>query len=126
SLPCALFRRDVVRGSDWFDPCAKANEDWEFAVRISQLTRIHEDHQPAMLSFFSDDGISRNRRKQSLGTVRILRKNRGVIDRYPRQKAAILFDIGRSLSATGKPRRARRFLLESLMTHPSAWGLLGQ
>jgi len=126
SLPCALFRRDILPGPDWFDTCAKANEDWEFAVRISQRTRIHEDARPVMLSYISPDSISGSMRKQSLGTVRILRVNRGVIDRYPRQKAAILLDVARSLAATSKPRWASRFLFRSLATHPSAWGLLAQ
>lgn len=126
SLPCALFRRDILPGPEWFDSCAKANEDWEFAVRISQLTRIHEDDRPVMLSYISADSISGSMRKQSLGTVRILRVNRGTIDRYPQQKAAILLDIARSLAATSKPRWAWRYLFKSLATHPSAWGLLAQ
>ena len=126
SLPCALFRRSILPGPDWFDTCAKANEDWEFAVRISQLTRIHEDDRPVMLSYISADSISGSMRKQSLGTVRILRVNRGIIDRYRQQKAAILLDVARTLAATSKPRWARRFLLRSLATHPSAWGLLAQ
>ena len=112
--------------SDWFDPRARANEDWEFAVRISQLTRIHEDDQPVMLSYISADSISGSRRKQAIGTMRILRANRAILPNYPRQYAAILLDISRALHATGKPRWARRFLLKSLSIHPSASVLLMQ
>lgn len=126
SLPCALFRRDVLPTAGWFDTCAAANEDWEFAVRISQRTRIHEDHRPVMLSFISADSISGSRRKQSLGTLRILRANGEILRKYPRQRAAIMLDVSRSLAATGKGRWARRFLLESLSIHPSAIGLLAQ
>lgn len=126
SLPCALFRRTVLPHADWFDPCARANEDWEFAVRISQRTRIYEDDRPVMLSFISADSISGSRRKQALGTLRILRANRAVLRNYPRQRAAILLDISRSLAATGKPRWARRFLLQSLSIHPSAAILVAQ
>lgn len=126
SLPCALFRRTILPNSDWFDICARANEDWEFAVRISQKTRIYEDDRPVMLSFISADSISGSRRKQALGTLRILRANRAVLPYYPRQRAAILLDIARALSATGKPRWARLFLLQSLSTHPSATLLAGQ
>ena len=126
SLPCALFRRDLLATSDWFDPCARANEDWEFAVRISQRTRIHEDDQPVMLSYISEDSISGSRRKQAIGTMRILRANRAILPNYPRQQAAILLDISRALRATGKPRLAHRFLLKSLSIHPSASVLLAQ
>jgi glycosyltransferase involved in cell wall biosynthesis len=126
SLPCSLFRRDVLPGPDWFDTCARANEDWEFAVRISQFTRIHEDDRPVMLSYISADSISGNRRKQSMGTVRILRKNRALLENYPRQHAAIMLDISRTLAATGKPRQARKFLLQSLSIHPSASLLLAE
>lgn len=126
SLPCALFRRGVLPNPDWFDTCARANEDWEFAVRISQFTRIHEDDRPVMLSYISADSISGNRRKQSMGTVRILRKNRALLENYPRQHAAIMLDISRTLAATGKPRQARKFLLKSLSIHPSASLLLAE
>lgn len=126
SLPCALFRRALLPTAEWFDPCARANEDWEFAVRISQLTRIYEDDQPVMLSYISADSISSSRRKQAIGTMRILRANRAVLPNYPRQHAAILLDISRALHATGKPRLARRFLLQSLVIHPSAAILLLQ
>lgn len=126
SLPCALFRRTILPGVDWFDICAKANEDWAFAVRISQCTRIYEDDRPVMLSFISADSISGSRRKQALGTLRILRANRALLRAYPRQRAAILLDVSRSLAATGKPRWARRFLLQSLSIHPSAIVLVVQ
>ncbi|WDR06226.1 glycosyltransferase family 2 protein [Devosia rhodophyticola] len=125
-LPCALFRRNLLPTADWFDICAKANEDWEFAVRISQITRIHEDNRPVMLAYVSPDSISGSRSKQAMGTVRILTVNRELLRQYPSQRAAIMVDIARSLAATGKTRWARRFIVESVRAHPSAIWLLAQ
>ena len=67
-----------MRGSangDW----RLVTEDWEFAIRLAQHTSIYEDIEPVVLGFISHDSISRNRRKDTIGVLRILKKNRHVL-----------------------------------------------
>ncbi len=122
SLQNALFRRDAMADKDWFDPCAKANADWEFAARLAQQTRIHEDPLPVVMAFISADSISTNRRKQALGLLRILRKNRNLFARYPKALASNYIRLSNYLARLGKPRRALAFLVAALRIHPGlAW-----
>lgn len=118
SLQNGLFRRDCYPEAAWFDPCAKANNDWEFTVRLVQHTKVFEDPLPVVLAFVSGDSISTGYRRKALGTVRVLKKNREVLDQYKDVQARIFFMLGRSLLNQGKPRQARKFLLESVRRHP--------
>ena len=124
SVQCALFRRSSISTSRWFDPCAKANEDWEFAVRLSRMTRIYEDTEPVVLGFVSDDSISTRRGKQTLGLLRILRRNREFLKSYPRQHAALILDLARTLHKSGKTRHALRFVGKAISLHPVALPML--
>ena len=48
SVQTALFKRECMPTAEWFDPCARANEDWEFAIRLSKSTLIFEDQDPVV------------------------------------------------------------------------------
>lgn len=118
SLQNAVFRRDCFPGCSWFDPCAKANADWEFTVRLAQETRIFEDIEPVVVAFISGDSISRNTRKKILGLVRILKKNRTVLERYPDIHADKKVLLARMLLPLGRRRWAMRWLLDAIRQHP--------
>lgn len=118
SVQSSLFKRDRCPAGDWFDPYSRANEDWEFAVRLVQHTLIYEDTEPVLLGFVSEDSISTNRRKQIIGVIRILKKNSAVLSRYKRQESALLREVGRILYKTGKPRWAMKFLIASIFNYP--------
>ncbi|MDF2798198.1 MAG: putative N-acetylgalactosaminyl-diphosphoundecaprenol glucuronosyltransferase [Devosia sp.] len=118
SVQCALFRGDCMPPGPWFDERARANEDWEFAVRLAQRTRIFEHTDPVVLGFVSGDSISMNSRRQMLGELLIAKNNKQLLRRYRRQKAAIMRDTARVLLRTGKPRMARQWLLGSIAHYP--------
>ncbi|WP_112662152.1 glycosyltransferase family 2 protein [Microvirga flavescens] len=120
SLQNALFRRDCFPSFTWFDSKARANEDWEFAIRLAQHTTIFEDAEPVVLAFISPDSISSNFRKEGIGIVRVLKKNRRILERYRRQHAALLMDVSRSLYRARRKRAGRRFLLASIARYPGA------
>lgn len=119
SVQCALFKRSQLPPGDWFDTAASANEDWEFAVRLARQTRLYEDAQPVAIGFVSTDSISTNVRRQTIGEIRILKKNRVALAGYRAQRSGLLLDIARTLFKTGKRRLGMRFLLASLADHPS-------
>jgi glycosyltransferase involved in cell wall biosynthesis len=118
SVQCALFKKSQFPQREWFDSRAKANEDWEFAVRLVQHTRIFEDAEPVVLGFVSSDSISLNLRRQIIGVLRILKQNKAVLSVHRRQRSALMRDVGRSLYKTRKRRWAMRFLLASVADYP--------
>jgi len=119
SLQNALFRRSCMGGSMvWFDPCAKANADWEFTSRLAQNTRIYEDPEPVVVAFISPDSISKKPRKKTLGLMRILRKNRGTLARYPDAEAALYVMLASALAGAGKSRWAMSCVLTAARRHP--------
>jgi glycosyltransferase involved in cell wall biosynthesis len=125
SLQNTLFRRECFPGDTWFDSCALANNDWEFAVRLVQHTTVYEDAEPVVLGFISEDSISFDVRKKTIGMLRILKKNKTIFAARKVQRSAILIQISRSLYHTGKRRRAMKFLSGALRDHPLHIGFIG-
>ena len=117
-LQHALFRRDCLPGTDWFDPAAKANNDWEFTVRLVQRTRVLEDPAPVVVAFISPDSISRSFRKKAIGMLRIHRKNRAVFARYPEEHGLFLYQLGKTLRRAGHPRAGLSCLARSFHVRP--------
>lgn len=122
SVQNALFRKDCYPGCDWFDTCARANEDWEFAIRLAQHTTIHEEQTPVVLGFVSPDSISRSGRKEIIGHLRILRKNRALLRSFPSQRSALLLGLSKYLYHQGKRKSARKFLMSGLCNRPTMLG----
>lgn len=118
SLQNALFRKNCIPDTEWFDVCARANEDWDFAIRLAQHTSIYEDPDPVVLGFISTDSISTNGRKQIIGLLRILKKNREVLRGRKKQRSLMLIDVGRYFYTVGKTKRAIRFLAAALKEYP--------
>ncbi|WP_082453545.1 glycosyltransferase family 2 protein [Rhizobium sp. Leaf262] len=124
SLQNALFRKSCFPTVKWFDSCARANEDWGFAIQLAKFTTIYEDIEPVVLGFISQDSISMNRRKQMIGLMRILRHNREALSVRRKQRSVMLMDVGSYLFNVGKRRSAMTFLLAALIDHPSHIGLM--
>jgi glycosyltransferase involved in cell wall biosynthesis len=118
SLQNTLFRKSHIAGTAWFDSGARANEDWEFAIRTAQQTRIYEDIEPVVVGFVSADSISTSDRKQTLGTLRILRKNREILTRYARQHSLLLIEVGKALFRAGKYHSSYKFIYTGLRRYP--------
>lgn len=126
SLQNALFRKSCFPSVTWFDTCATANEDWGFAIQLAKHTTIYEDIEPVVLGFISNDSISMDRRKQTIGLMRILRHNRDALSIRKKQRSVMLMDVGSYLFTTGKRRTAMKFLLAALVSHPLHFGLIGR
>ncbi|MET3898995.1 glycosyltransferase involved in cell wall biosynthesis [Devosia sp. UYZn731] len=118
SVQCAMFRADCMPTRQWFDPVAAANEDYEFAVRLVQHARVLEYTEPLVLGAVSADSISRSRRRQTLGDIRIMKNNRQLLQRYAPRKAMLMRNLAGFLINDGKPRLAAKFLLASVALDP--------
>ncbi len=119
SLQNALFKRSHVPDAVWFDPTTRANEDWDFAIRLVQRTRMYEDIEPVVVGFMSPDSISSNRRKQMIGVLRIMKKNRILLERYRKQRSILIMDVAVELVRQGKSRRALGFVGKSIRDRPA-------
>ncbi|MEB8389456.1 glycosyltransferase family 2 protein [Rhodobacteraceae bacterium KMM 6894] len=118
SLQNALFRRDCMPDIAWFDPRAKANNDWEFVVRLSQHKLILEVVEPVVLAMLSPDSISAKPRKRATGFLRILQKNKHVYARYPNEYGWFLYSTGMALYRCGRKRAGRQLILKSMRLRP--------
>ncbi len=126
SLQNALFKRSHVPDTVWFDPIACANEDWDFAIRLVQRTKMYEDIEPVVVGFLSPDSISSNRRKQTIGILRIMKKNRALLENYRKQRSIMIMDVAMELARQGKSRRALDFIRKSISDRPvNAFLLMG-
>ncbi|MHA6692429.1 glycosyltransferase family 2 protein [Devosia sp. A449] len=124
SLQNTLFRRNCYPGIVWFDPLVQANEDWEFAVRVARNVDIFEDTEPVVLGFMSADSISRNKRRECTGLLRILKKNKDVLALCPYQHSLLRLDLAHYLYKFGKRRRAMGFLLSAIRLSPGCVSML--
>jgi glycosyltransferase involved in cell wall biosynthesis len=122
SLQNALFRRDCIADAVWFDSCARANEDWEFAIRLVQQTTVYEDIEPVVLGFISGDSISTSSHKQTMGALRILRKNRAIFAARKESRSRMRIDLAIALHRANKKRWAMKFMLAGLQDHPAHVG----
>ena len=118
SLQNALFRRNCYPEPVWFDARVRSNADWAFTSSLAQHARILELPEPVVMAFSSTDSISKNKRAKAIGLVRIMRRNRALYDRYPREYALNLWRLGRALINAGKRRTGWRFCRAALRHHP--------
>lgn len=120
SLPASLFRRNCYPDIEWFDERLRANEDWDFAVRLAAHTKIYEDLHPYLLVYkTADDNISRRERQKLLSLARVMKKNMETFRRHPKAHGAQLYRLGVGLYHLGKRRMGRRFILAGLIRNPA-------
>lgn len=119
SLQNALFRRVNLPDAPLFDASMRANEDWNFTIRLTQGTRILEDHEPVVFSYITPGSVSQDGRRNLMGTIRILRNNESAYTRYPKEHALMLYKIGNLLIGSGRPRAGLRIIVKSIKIDPS-------
>lgn len=118
SVQNCLFRRACMSDMTWFDNGLRANEDWDFAIRLASRTKIYEDHEPVVIGFASQDSISSNGNASKRAAFKILIKNRKALESKPRARSLLLIDSARYFHAVGKARSSRRFLLAAVRAYP--------
>lgn len=118
SIQNGLFRRNGLPTAAWFDPCAKADDDWEFAARLVQYRRVCEHPDVVVLAFISSDSISTMSKKKVLGLIRIAKKNQEAFSRYPGTDARHRMKIARMLWKCGKRKYARDLVISTIRKYP--------
>lgn len=118
SLQNTLFKKAHIPETVWFDSSAKANEDWDFAIRLVQKTRVYEDREPVVVGFLSPDSISSNYKGQTIGILRILKKNRAILEKHRKQRSIMMIDVAAALCRANKYKRSFNFLMAGLKDYP--------
>jgi glycosyltransferase involved in cell wall biosynthesis len=119
SVQNCIFRKDCMPDMSWFDSRLRANEDWDFAIRLAGRTKIYEDHEPVVIGFASQDSISSDRNRSKHAALMIFLKHRRVLDDKPKARSLLLIESARYFHGIGKARSARRFLLAAILTYPA-------
>ena len=101
-----LMRREVADAVGGFDPLLPCNNDWEYMIRMSQLTRVLYTPRPVVVAHISADSIHRRLRSKALSFLVILRKHRALFETHPEAYADRLFSAGRYLTKLGHRRAA--------------------
>ncbi len=119
-LATSLFRRNCYPDIEWFDERLRANEDWDFAIRLVAHTKVYEDLYPYLLgNKTASDHISHNERQKLLSLARVMKKNRELFRRHPKAHGFQLYRLGTGLYRLGKRRMGRRFILAGLIRNPA-------
>ncbi|MCR8726836.1 glycosyltransferase family 2 protein [Frigidibacter sp. ROC022] len=118
SVQNGLFRRDCLPDIAWFDPRARANEDWDFTIRLARHTRVLEQTEPVVLAMISPDSISTNARRNVTGYLRIMKNHGDVFRRYRRELGEFQFLLGRALLRVGRRKAGLGLIFRSLQSRP--------
>jgi glycosyltransferase involved in cell wall biosynthesis len=116
-LPTALFRKSAYVAAGGFDFRLRANDDWDFHIRLSRQGKIGYLDEPLTLVYNSFDGISKNPLASAFSTMVIFGKIRRFSPGDPVQVPTAV-TVSRQLMLKGKPRSARRFIARAISLAP--------
>ncbi|MGP1255122.1 MAG: glycosyltransferase family 2 protein [Kiloniellales bacterium] len=118
TMQSLIIRRNVIDQGLRFDDTLRCNEDWDFALQLSDQGKIAFKPKPHCLAMLSDDSISRNKSANVLSVSYILRKHTKMFKEYPKHFAWHLYGVSRYLAKRGKPRSANIVLTAALKRDP--------
>ncbi len=110
----------LIDNACFFDPALRCNEDWDFNIRLSKLTKFIFMDKPGVVAFISDDSISNQRSRNIYSQIYITRKNAEMFRDEKPIYVRRLGLIGAGLARINKPRLGYRFLRRAVLTQPYA------
>lgn len=115
-----LARRSDVEAIGGFDEDLPSSEEWDFYIRMLQVTDAAAVPEPFVLKEYNPEGMSRNVERAERDLLRVFEKHREKYDPdlTTRFKANYHFTIGRRYAKSGATARARAHLLKSLSYKP--------
>jgi glycosyltransferase involved in cell wall biosynthesis len=116
-----LVRTDVVQKLSGFDERLPCNNDWEYMLRLSRVTKIRHTPFPVVVAYISDDSIHLKLRSKARSLLIILRKHADLFEHDPKAYSTHLFATGRYLSKLGRHRPATQCMLRAIRAAPGEW-----
>lgn len=114
-----MIRKDVFNSIGGFDSRLPNNEDWDFMMRMSRVTKVKFVEQPVVVAHISSDSIHRASKKSAISFLMILKKHLHEFSAEPKTLALWYFRTGRSLQKLGRFNGAYICMLKSLKYHPA-------
>lgn len=122
--PTWLARRETLLAAGGFDETLPNLEDWEFAFRLFQQTRMVALDSPLLLKHGSDDGLNAVKTSRIASLQMILREHGKLWHRHPRILARLHYQLGRLQCLKGDMRAGRSNLMRAIRLHtvvPKRW-----
>lgn len=113
-----LLRQDVARRVGGFDERLPCNNDWEYMLRLSKVTKISHTPVPVVVAYISSDSIHRKLRSKAQSMLVIMRKHRALFEAEPKAYAARMFSTGRYLYKLGRYKSAARCMQRAVRIAP--------
>jgi glycosyltransferase involved in cell wall biosynthesis len=120
STQMLMARRSALLEINGFDETLPALVDWDCAIRLSRHGRFLFVDEPLVLQTFSDNSITRNRRKWLQARLAILEKHHPLLSRRPRILAGHHVAIAGEQRRSGDLAAARRSLMAALRLQPAS------
>ena len=113
-----LIRKSIIDQIGGFDERLPCNNDWEFMLRLSTVTKVHYSGGPVVAAFISPDSISRREAYKVRSLIIISKKFRDVLSKNKVRYSTRMYRIGRHLQALNKFRLANRFIKKAISLYP--------
>lgn len=115
-----LLTADAARKVGKFDERLPCNNDWEYMLRLSRVTKIGHTPAPVVVAYISSDSIHTRLRSKARSFLVILGKHANLFEREPKAYAGKLFTVGRYLYKLGRYRAATRCMIRAIQVAPIA------
>lgn len=117
--PTWLIRRSIFEQGGGFDHSLPNLEDWEFALRLFELTRIRVASEPLVVKHGAADGLNKNRTYRVRSLRIMLDKHSTALANYPRIRGALFAELGKALMGEGDFGAGRSCLCKALSAYPN-------
>lgn len=122
--PTWLARRQALEDAGGFDETLPNLEDWEFAFRLFQLTRIRVIDDPVLMKHGSADGLNAIKASRIASLQQIIERHGGLWEQHPHNLASLHNELGRCQCMHGQMAAGRANLYRGLRldaTSPKRW-----
>lgn len=92
STQTIIMKKDLFEKVNGFDESLSRFQDWDFVIRIAQLTQFCFINKPLVLAYVQNDSITKDYRKGIEMRKVLLDKHSSLYDRYRVCKGRALFD----------------------------------
>jgi glycosyltransferase involved in cell wall biosynthesis len=118
STQMLVARRETLLAIGGFDESLPALEDWECAIRLAKLGHFAFVDEPLVLQFFSDNSLTRSRRKRAEARARIVKKHHALFADHPKILSSHYVSVAGDLRRLGEVAAARSALGQALRVWP--------